>query len=163
MNDVEKTEETNQDLHTDDQAAARRAPERSPEAEDPRSTEEVAPQERVDSRALWRGELVQEALANRPELRKLAKKQSFGASRRIGFDLGFEDGARKLTLPQLQAFGELLQRRLATYSPHEMPPDLRGYLDERGAGLDERGFLAGYVDGVGEFLRAFKEQLGRQG
>lgn len=116
----------------------------------------------AEQSALWREGLVQEALSGRPELRKLATKKDFAASRRIGHDLGFEDGARKLTLDQLQEIGALKARRLASYAPHEMPGELRGYLDERSLGLDERGFLAGYVDGVSDFLQAYKDQLRRQ-
>jgi hypothetical protein len=131
----------------------------APVAAEPEPTPDPAD---AAQRALWREGLVQEALSNRPELRKLATKKDFAASRRIGYDLGFEDGARKLTLAQLEAFGALKGRRMASYAPHEMPGELRGYLDERSVGLDERGFLAGYVDGVGDFLQAYREQLRRQ-
>lgn len=143
--DIEQTDETRAET------TAEAAPDPQQEApEDP------------EQQALWREGLVQEALSNRPELRKLATKKDFAASRRIGHHLGFEDGARKLTLDQLQTFQSLKDRRLASYAPHEMPGELRGYLDERSVGLDERGFLAGYVDGVGDFLQAYREQLRRQ-
>jgi len=117
----------------------------------------------AEQTALWREGLVQEALSNRPELRKLASKKAFGTSRRIGHELGFEDGARKLTLGQLEALAALKARYLASYTRHEMPADLHGYLEERSVGLDEGGFLAGYVDGVNDFLDAYRAHLRRHG
>jgi hypothetical protein len=150
-------ETKNTDIETTEDSAPETTAE--PGAAEPEATADPAD---AAQKALWRAGLVQEALSNRPELRKLATKKDFAASRRIGYDLGFEDGARKLTLPQLEAFGALKDRRMASYAPHEMPGELRGHLDERGVGLDERGFLAGYVDGVGDFLQAYKEQLRRQ-
>lgn len=140
------------------------APEATPDAV-PDAAPDTDAEDRGDpeQQALWREGLVQEAMSNRPELRKLATKKDFAASRKLGHELGFEDGARKLTLDQLQAFQALKDRRLASYAAHEMPGELRGYLDERSVGLDERGFLAGYVDGVGDFLQAYREQLRRQG
>jgi len=151
--------------HTDtdqpDETAAQDAAQTPPDAPDGDAAPVPEPRD-TEQTALWREGLVQEALSTRPELRKLATKKDFAASRRIGHDLGFEDGARKLTLDQLQELGALKARRLASYAPHEMPGDLRGYLDERSVGLDERGFLAGYVDGVGDFLQAYKDQLSRQ-
>ncbi len=137
------------------------APEET-EAVDAAEATEPQPEPDTEQRSLWRDGLVQEALSNRPELRKLASKKGFTASRKAGHDLGFEDGARKLTLEQLQHFQALKDRLIATYAPHEMPGDLRGYLDERSVGLDERGFLAGYVDGVGDFLQAYRSQLRNQ-
>ena len=112
---------------------------------------------------LWREGLVQEAMGARPELKQLGARQGFDASRRAGHDLGFEDGARKLTVEQLGAIQALKDRLLARYALHEMPADLRGYLKERCVGKDEIGFLTGYVNGVADFLAAYKEQLRRQG
>lgn len=123
----------------------------------------TTPLEDAEQKALRREGLVQEALSNRPELRKLASKKGFTASRRIGHDLGFEDGARKLTLEQLEAFAALKARCLASYARHEIPGELHGYIDERSVGLNEGGFLAGYVDGVDDFLTAYRDQLRRRG
>lgn len=147
-------EKTTTETDSDDTAAE------TPEAT-AKDTVETAPAETQDKQ-LWRDGLVQEALGARPELRTLATKKDYAASRKVGHDLGFEDAARKLTVDQLQSFQALLDRRIASYARHELPGDLRGYLDERGVGLDEKGFLAGYVDGVGDFLSAYKEQLNRQ-
>jgi len=147
-NDTEQTEET------------------APETSESAAAGEGAPQAEpvgAEQQASRREKLVAEALSKRPELRQLATKKDFAASRRSGHDLGFEDGARKLTLEQLQAFGALKARCLASYARHEMPGDLRTYLDERSVGLDDGGFLAGYVDGVDDFLRAYREQLRNQG
>jgi hypothetical protein len=137
--------------------------EKNTDTDTEQTDENVAEPADTGPKALWREGLVQEALSSRPELRQLATKKDFAASRKIGHDLGFEDGARKLTLEQLQAIESLKNRRLANYARHEMPGDLRGYLDERSVGLEDSGFLAGYVDGVGDFLQAYKEQLRRQG
>ncbi len=147
-NDTEQTEET-----------ATETPESTAAGEGAPQAEPVD----AEQQASRREKLVAEALSSRPELRQLATKKDFAASRRIGHDLGFEDGARKLTLDQLQAFGALKARCLAGYARHEMPGDLRAYLDEHSVGLDDGGFLAGYVDGVDDFLRAYRDQLRNQG
>lgn len=160
--DDEKSSDTEQPDDTSAEATAETAPETT-EASPAGVTATTTDPANVEHKALWREGLVQEALSGRPELRKLATKKDFAASRRAGHDLGFEDGARKLTLDQLQTFEALKARRLTSYAPHEMPGELRGYLDERSVGLDEGGFMAGYVDGVGDFLQAYREQLRRQG
>ncbi len=158
-NDTEQPEETDKKAQPD---TASEAPEASGTREAATTATTAAPPD-AERLASWRDGLVQEALSKRPELRKLASKKDFTASRRIGHDLGFEDGARKLTLDQLQAFGALKARLLASYARHEMPGDLHAYLDERSVGLDAGGFLAGYVDGVDDFLRAYQAQLRTQG
>jgi hypothetical protein len=154
-------DEKNNDIEQPDETAPETTPEvseTSPAGEDATGAEPAD----AERKAFWREGLVQEALSKRPELRKLATKKGFSASRRVGHDLGFEDGARKLTLDQLQIFGAIKARCLASYARHEMPGDLRSYLDERSVGFDEGGFLAGYVDGVADFLQAYRAQLRRQ-
>ena len=155
-NDTEQTEATN----TATDPAATGGSTKAAATETAQTTDTVA--EAAAEKQVWRDGLVQEALGSRPELRKLAAKRDYAASVKTGHDLGFEDGARKLTVAQLQDIGALKDRRMARYALHELPGDLRAYLTERSTGYDETGFLVGYVDGVGDFLEDYKSELNRQ-
>ncbi len=110
-------------------------------------------------RRLWREGLVQEALDNRPELRALGGKLDFAASRAQGYDQGFEDAARTLTAEQLRIFQALVDRRITRFVRAEMPADLQATLAEAAIGMDEEGFLSGYVKGVVDFLAALRRRL----
>jgi len=110
-------------------------------------------------RRLWREGLVQEALDNRPELRALGGKLDFAASRAQGYDQGFEDAARTLTPEQLRIFQVLVDRRITRFVRAEMPADLQASLAEAAIGMDEEGFLSGYVEGVSDFLAALRRRL----
>jgi hypothetical protein len=134
--------------------------EKKAEATPEEATDESAVDD-AEQKRIWREGLLQEAVSNRPELRKLAGPKDYAASRRTGHDFGFEDAARKLTVDQLRGITALKDRRLARYVLRELPPDLQAYLSERSAGLDEAGFLAGYVDGVADFLSAYKERMSK--
>jgi hypothetical protein len=114
-----------------------------------------------EHKRIWREGLVQEALDNRPELRALGGKADFAASRNRGHDQGFEDAARTLTPAQLRGFTALLERRISRYTREEMPRDLQAYLAEQALGYDEAGYLVGYVNGVGDFLEAYRRQAQR--
>lgn len=121
---------------------------------------ETQEQSEAEQKRLWREGLVQEALDNRPELRAgLGQKLDFTASRGKGHDQGFEDAARTLTMPQLQAIQALHDRRITRYVREELPRDLQAGLAKMAMGMDEGGFLAGYVDGVAEFLAAYRRRL----
>jgi len=117
---------------------------------------------RQEQRRLWQEALVQEALDSRPELRTIAGKLDFAASRARGFDQGFEDAARRLSPAQLGHFQTLLDRRVTRYVREEMPQDLQAELADASLGMEEAGYLAGYVDGVGAFLEAYRRRLGRE-
>ncbi len=114
-----------------------------------------------EQKRIWREGLVQEALDNRPELRALGGKADFATSRNRGHDRGFEDAARTLTPAQLRGFSALLERRISRYTREEMPRDLQASLAEQALGYDEAGYLVGYVNGVGEFLEAYRRQMQR--
>jgi hypothetical protein len=131
------------------------------EIRDPSGAMPTTTDAQTDARAereARREALVREALERRPELRVLAGKRDFAASKIAGAEMGFEDAARLLTLDQLKAIQALKDRRLARYALHEFPGELRGPLGQKAAGLDEPGFLVGYVDGASEFLK----ELGRK-
>jgi hypothetical protein len=127
---------------------------------DPETAQDNGPGDAEEKR-IWREGLVQEALDNRPELRALGGKLDFASSRSRGHDQGFEDAARTLTPEQLRGFQALLDRRISRYTREEMPRDLQAYLAEQAIGYDEAGYLVGYVDGVGDFLSAYRRRMQR--
>lgn len=114
-----------------------------------------------EEKRIWREGLVQEAMDNRPELRALGGKLDFAASRSKGHDQGFEDAARTLTPPQVTSIQALIDRRISRYTREEFPTDLQAHLAESVIGYDEAGFLAGYVDGVGDFLTELRRRMNR--
>lgn len=114
----------------------------------------------TEHRRLWREGLIQEALDNRPELRAaLGGRLDFAASRAKGYDLGFEDAARLLTPQQLQGIQALKDRRISRYVREELPRDLQATLARQALGMDEGGYLLGYVDGVTDFLSSLRRRL----
>lgn len=114
----------------------------------------------AERRRIWQEGLVQEALDNRPELREaFGEKLGFETSRAKGYERGFEDAARTLTPAQLQGIGNLKAKRVARYLREELPRDLQAYLAREAAGMDEGGFLIGYVDGAAECLEALRRRI----
>ncbi|MDX9999702.1 MAG: hypothetical protein RBU30_00250 [Polyangia bacterium] len=129
----------------------------APEPELPSDTQQISD---TDQKRLWREGLVQEALDNRPELRAaLGGRLDFPSSRAKGYDQGFEDAARVLSPSQLQGIQTLKDRRIARYVREEFPRELQATLARNALGMDEGGYLLGYVDGVTDFLASLRRRI----